>query len=616
MNSSAVQQPANFWRAVTFPLILMTLLTGSALWSRPLLPLDETRYLAVAWEMHTSGDYIVSHLNDETYAHKPPLLFWLINLAWTLGGVGEIAGRIVVPLISLLSVIMTDRIARRLWPESELIAQSAAAVQCSSMIWMLLSTVTMFDTLLTLCVQIAMYGILRLESDFRLSNVQAVIDTEDRSSAGTSGRSTKALSSGTFLLGLGLGLGLLAKGPVVMIHVMPAAVGAGFWSTAVRSQTLRWLLQVLKSVGLAVALALSWVIPSAWSGGSEYSAELLWGQTAHRMVNSFAHKEPFWWYLIVLPLIALPWLTIGAVWRSSQQESSTVNQTSRSSSVLSTRLLTVWAGGSLLLLSMVSGKQIHYLMPIVPAIALLIAGRLVAGNNQVLRSDLRFIIGGTLFGGLLPLIFNRFPEISAGRLAGVTSSWLSIPLCLCVVNLLFLRDRSVINTVRQIALSSVLFISLLVIGLKGNFWGEFDYSRLAIPVRELQAQNRSVGWMGEYAGQMHFCGRLEKPVEELVTESDILQWLSENEKPVAVLRVFDPEISLSANRLDPLVPPDLKIIERSLLASESNLWPGYTARLLSGFWVRRGLSFGLMVIAEFEKNDQAKSGALQAHDNP
>ncbi|MFO0427616.1 MAG: ArnT family glycosyltransferase [Planctomyces sp.] len=592
----------------------MTFLTGSALWSRPLLPLDETRYLAVAWEMQTSGDYMVSHLNGETYAHKPPLLFWLINLAWTLGGVGEIAGRLVVPLISLLSVIMTDRIARRLWPESELIAQSAAAVHCSSMIWMLLSTVTMFDTLLTLCVQIAIYGILQLESEFRQPDAHTESNAEDRSSAGASGRFSKTLSFGTFLLGLGLGLGLLAKGPVVMIHVMPVAFGAGSWSTAVRTQTVRWLLQILKSIGLAAALALSWVIPSAWSGGSEYSAELLWGQTAHRMVNSFAHKEPFWWYLIVLPLIALPWLTIGAVWRSRRQELSMVNQASFSNPVLSTRLLTVWTGGSLLLLSMVSGKQIHYLMPIVPAIALLIAGRLVGGNNQILRSDLSFIIGGTLFGGLLPLIFNLFPEISAGRLAGVTSSWLSIPLCLCVVNLLFLRDRSVVNTVRQIAMSSVLFISLLVIGLKGNFWGEFDYSRLAVPVREFQAQNRTVGWIGEYAGQMHFCGRLEQPVEELMSEAETLRWLGETEKPVAVLRVFDPEISLPPDRLAPLFPDDLKRVERSLLASESNLWPGYTARLLSGFWVRRGLSFGLMVIAEFEMNDQTKAEASQNQD--
>ena len=42
---------------------------------RPLLPVDETRYLTVAWEMWTSGSYIVPHLNGEPFSHKPPLLF-------------------------------------------------------------------------------------------------------------------------------------------------------------------------------------------------------------------------------------------------------------------------------------------------------------------------------------------------------------------------------------------------------------------------------------------------------------------------------------------------------------------------------------------------------------
>jgi 4-amino-4-deoxy-L-arabinose transferase-like glycosyltransferase len=35
--------------------------------ARPLLPIDETRYLAVAWEMRASGDWLVPHLNGALY---------------------------------------------------------------------------------------------------------------------------------------------------------------------------------------------------------------------------------------------------------------------------------------------------------------------------------------------------------------------------------------------------------------------------------------------------------------------------------------------------------------------------------------------------------------------
>ena len=51
---------------------------------RPVLPIDETRYLSVAWEMWLRGDFLVPHLNGEPYSHKPPLLFWLMNAASAL----------------------------------------------------------------------------------------------------------------------------------------------------------------------------------------------------------------------------------------------------------------------------------------------------------------------------------------------------------------------------------------------------------------------------------------------------------------------------------------------------------------------------------------------------
>ena len=50
---------------------LVILLT--ALLTRPLLPVDETRYASVAWEMWSRGDFLVPYLNGEPYSHKPPL---------------------------------------------------------------------------------------------------------------------------------------------------------------------------------------------------------------------------------------------------------------------------------------------------------------------------------------------------------------------------------------------------------------------------------------------------------------------------------------------------------------------------------------------------------------
>ena len=62
------------WRAVVeHPLLLGFLLLAPVVFLLPPLPIDETRYLAVAWEMHRTGEFLVPHLNGELYPQKPPL---------------------------------------------------------------------------------------------------------------------------------------------------------------------------------------------------------------------------------------------------------------------------------------------------------------------------------------------------------------------------------------------------------------------------------------------------------------------------------------------------------------------------------------------------------------
>ena len=67
-----------------FPLWL--LLTTTIFFRNP-IPIDETRYLSVAWEMWLRGDFLVPYLNGHTYSHKPPLLFWLFESGWAIFGV-------------------------------------------------------------------------------------------------------------------------------------------------------------------------------------------------------------------------------------------------------------------------------------------------------------------------------------------------------------------------------------------------------------------------------------------------------------------------------------------------------------------------------------------------
>ena len=81
-------------------------------------PVDETRYLAVAWEMWHRGVFVLPYLNGAPYDHKPPLLFWLIHAGWAIVGVNEWWPRLISPLCSIGSLLGLQQLAARLWPQN------------------------------------------------------------------------------------------------------------------------------------------------------------------------------------------------------------------------------------------------------------------------------------------------------------------------------------------------------------------------------------------------------------------------------------------------------------------------------------------------------------------
>ena len=71
-----MRRPA-FWHLF----LLAALLWGGEYLRRDLWEPDEARYAYVAREMAQDGHWLVPFRSGEYYAHKPPLLFWTINLA-------------------------------------------------------------------------------------------------------------------------------------------------------------------------------------------------------------------------------------------------------------------------------------------------------------------------------------------------------------------------------------------------------------------------------------------------------------------------------------------------------------------------------------------------------
>ena len=203
MNFGDSSVPQSERRMVLLALLMLVLLTAVAFVSRPMTPIDETRYISVAWEMWLRGDFLVPFKNGATYSHKPPLMIWMYQAGWAVFGVNEWWPRLVSPLFAAACVFLTMALSRRLWPQRYGIGGPAALILVSCSLWTIFSTAAMFDVILAFFTLVGMHGTLKAAEGSTLRGVA--------------------------LLGLAIGLGVLAKGPVILLHVLPVALLAPWW---------------------------------------------------------------------------------------------------------------------------------------------------------------------------------------------------------------------------------------------------------------------------------------------------------------------------------------------------------------------------------------------------
>src|SRR5215470_16307585 len=74
---------------------------------------DEGLYLQAAREMHDRGDWLTPTVDGRPDFTKPPLLYWVLGISFSLLGETLWAARLPVALAALLLVWLTGRLARR-----------------------------------------------------------------------------------------------------------------------------------------------------------------------------------------------------------------------------------------------------------------------------------------------------------------------------------------------------------------------------------------------------------------------------------------------------------------------------------------------------------------------
>ncbi|MDR3386286.1 MAG: glycosyltransferase family 39 protein [Rudaea sp.] len=482
-----MKNPLTDWR------ILWLLLLLPVAMFLPAMPIDETRYLAVAWEMRLHGDFLVPHLNGVPYSDKPPLLFWLINLGWLVAGTHAWAVRLGVLASSFASLYLFERLVHRLEPDPSL-ARNATLLLLGMIYFALFSSAIMFDVVLATWVLVALHGAMDLDA--------------------------RRWRRGIGLLALGFGLGILTKGPVVLLDAGLVVVLGPWWSETAATHKGRWYAALLLGILGGAAIGLAWAIPAAIAGGQQYADAIFLHQTVDRMTKSFAHRRPLWWYFMVLPAMALPWtVAVRAPWRAWCDSFHNCK---------SARFGIAWFVPAFAMFCLVSGKQPHYLLPLLPGLALYLAV-VLSRDGAVLR--------GRVFGALLalaglallavPYLAAHTQDIAAldrivrdGQLsqsslhvfAGLWPLWGALAVML---GLWLLLRGHLFATPRTLALSSVAAASIGMLTLAQGVGPYVDVSVAAARIAQAQAAGTPIAHLGWHHGLFEFAGRLTQPLEKV-----------------------------------------------------------------------------------------------------
>lgn len=326
-------------RAVTG---LFLVLAFASPWQRDLFVGDETKYGQVIREMTTAETVVVPHLNGEPYTHKPPLHFWIVRALVALLGPRSIWPFVLPSLLATLALVwLTGRIAAELagadaQPWAELVVSSFALA------WGVAQSA-------------------RMDSEFVLLTTAAALFLWRYFETGS--RRSLLLSAGC------AAVATLVKGPFA-----PLILAAHYAFESARRRR-RPAARDLLALPVLIVAPLAWLVPATLIAGRDWIEEILVRQAAGRVVNAWTHGEPFWYYVTGAPAIWFPWIlllaaALVAAWREERP---------------ALRFCVLQVAATLVPFSLISSKLPVYMLPTMPAAAVLIGAFLSRPDERLAR---------------------------------------------------------------------------------------------------------------------------------------------------------------------------------------------------------------------------------------
>lgn len=353
-----------------------------------LLGADEPRYALVAREMLARGDWVTPTLNGKPWLEKPPLYYWQAMVADRLAGAdrndrttfgvteraarlpGAVDGALMIAVIYffLRSRRARDGGARR----SVELDGALIAASCAGVIGFAHAAST--DMPLTATFTIALLAWYRWCENRRRTNLAVFY--------------------------LCLGLGALAKGPVAPVL---AALVLLLFAAAKREWNALLRTLWIPGIALFLAVTLPWYIAVQMRNPEFFRVFILEHNLARFSTNVYHHPQPFWFYVPVFLLAMMPWTLwmvmavierLRLMWRERREAFTGPDDAWG-------LFLLLWMVVPVLFFSLSQSKLPGYILPAVPAGALLVGEYLAERREQGTKISLPLAVAHAVLCGLL-----------------------------------------------------------------------------------------------------------------------------------------------------------------------------------------------------------------------
>jgi 4-amino-4-deoxy-L-arabinose transferase-like glycosyltransferase len=478
-------------RTRVFWIGLTALIVAASMASRGLWPPDETRFVSMAWEMWVRQDWMHPVLNGEAQPTQAPLVLWGVLAGWKLFGINDWWPRILPALCGLAAMFASQRLARRFWPEETNVIRYVPLILIGSGLWAFALTLALPIMPVVLLVVLTM---LALE-------------------ATAAARPLAWIGAGALI-----GAGVLAAGPVFLIYVVPAALTAPFWCADGQPKNWRWTPQLFKMLFIAAIPVGAWLAMTV--PGKDALLELASRSWVHPLSLFYAHGA-WWWYLFLIPFAFLPWAVWPLPWLRLWE--SRTEPTDRG-----LQFTVMWGLPAIALLSVLGTRQPQLLLPIFPAFAMAITWLLLRdehaqdGEEGLLAG---MAVPALVIGGLLAVL-PGLPRVSLlPSFLWDLSPLVGVAVAAVGIGLTFLPGVRLRDRIGTIA------VTVMFAGVAGSFVFGYEFrnryqlNALADTVSRIEAKHFPLAVVGAYEGELHFLGRLYRPIAVL-DKDGVRNWIA------------------------------------------------------------------------------------------